>query len=360
MPFYSLLLLLALSILLYIGVAFLIHFNARKKPSSPYQLKRSSNNPLLSPVGHSPWESCATFNPAAYKDDDGIVHLMYRAIGDDGQSRIGYASSTDGHSFVRPLLFPVFTMSSPRGPACRAYDPVQYPSGGSWGGCEDPRLVKIDDRLYLTFNAFDGWDYIRIGLTSIAEKDFLAQKWKWDDPILISPVGEMHKSWMLFPQKFHDKYAILHSITPHVQIDYVDDLDALGYGREKIKSTFSARERKDKWDSFLRGPGAPPIKTDKGWLVLYHAVQKHEPDRYKVGALLLDLDDPRRVIARSQGPILSPDEWYENDGKPGIVYVCGAVIKDDSLYVYYGAGDTHVCVAETKLAELFNWLDWEK
>ncbi len=154
-------------------------------------LKRVMKNPVLSPDSSGPeWSALGTFNPAAFHDGD-RTHIVYRAIGLDGVSRLGYASSPDGLHFDAQESYPVFSMQNPRqysganaGSAMQRYDPVMYPSGGSWGGCEDPRMVNIDGRIYITFSAFDGWDFIRIGLISIRLEDLKAKKWKWTKPLL--------------------------------------------------------------------------------------------------------------------------------------------------------------------------------
>ena len=85
-------------------------------------------------------------------------------------------------------------------------------------------------------------------------------------------------------------------------------------------------------------------------------MDKNEPNRYKVGVMLLDLKDPQKVKYRSAHPILEPEEWYENDGKPGIVYANGAVVKDGILFVYYGSGDKYIGVASIKLDIAFKFL----
>jgi predicted GH43/DUF377 family glycosyl hydrolase len=237
-----------------------------------------------------------------------------------------------------------------------------YPSGGSWGGVEDPRITKIGDTIYMTFNAFDGWDFIRIGLTMISEKDFLKKRWSsWSKPILLSPPGEVHKNWMIFPEKINGKFAIIHSISPKVEVEYRDTLQSIGGRDPFIKSPVGVRTAGSAgWDSRIRGAGPPPLKTDRGWLVLYHANQKEESHKYKLGALLLDIEDPTKVLAKAILPILEPDLWYENDSKPGIVYACGAIIREDyggnSLYVYYGGGDKYVCVAHTHLETMLDWM----
>lgn len=341
-----------------LGVLFLrLRERFLKSREKPFVLKRFHENPVMSPQSHNEWEACGVFNPAAYKDDDHNVHLLYRAIGTDGVSRLGYSKSTNGINFEERGDYPVFFLENIRGLSDERYryDPALYPSGGSWGGAEDPRLVRIEDTLYLTFNAFDGWDFIRIGVSSIAEKDFVAGKWNWKKPILISPEGEIHKNWVIFPEKIDGKFAILHSISPTVQVDYIEKLEDLAKGNKKIDSKFKRHER-DSWDTWLRGAGCPPIKTEKGWLVLYHAIEKHESEKYKVGVMLLDINNPTKVIARSPGPLLSPECWYENDGKPGIVYVCGAVVRKEMLLVYYGGGDMHTCVAQAPLKDVLNWL----
>jgi len=105
-----------------------------------------------------------------------------------------------------------------------------------------------------------------------------------------------------------------------------------------------------------RSAAAPPLKTSDGWLLFYHAMDKEDPGRYKVGALLLDLKDPTKVLYRSEYPLLQPDEWYENDWKPGIIYASGAVIKDGTLFIYYGGGDKHIAVASVNLKEFIHKL----
>jgi len=311
-------------------------------------VSRSEKNPAICPIFSNDWEAEGTFNPAAILID-GRAHVLYRAVGRDGISRIGYASSKDGINFDERLSFPIFSMPRKNsqclpGKVCR-YDPVIYPSGGSWGGCEDPRMVLIENKVHVTFNAFDGWDFIRIGVITLDKEDFLKKKWNWSYPLFLSPEGEVHKNWVLFPEKINGKFAILHSITPELQIDYVDKLEDLADGSSRIKSHFAQKMGKKTWDTWVRGAGAPPIKTDAGWLVFYHGVERDEPSRYKVGVMLLDLKDPNKIIAYSRVPILAPDMHYENDWKPGVVYVCGAIIKDGELFIYYGGGDKYTCVA---------------
>jgi beta-1,2-mannobiose phosphorylase / 1,2-beta-oligomannan phosphorylase len=274
----------------------------------------------------------------------------------DGVSRLGYASSPDGVVFDKRFPYPIYVAQKPRnlpGHAKR-YSPVMYPSGGSWGGCEDPRMVVIEGRVYVTFNMFDGWDYIRVASISIAEEDFLGEQfWKWDGPHILSKPGERHKNWVLFPEKINGRYAVLHSIAPTVEIAYRDSIEDTGTEEPFIESWTGSRAdlppREGVWDTYVRGAGAPPIRTAHGWLLFYHAIDGRDPGRYKLGAMLLDYANPTTILYRSASPVLAPDEAYENHGKPGIVYACGAVVRDGTLFVYYGGADKVVCVATAPL-----------
>ncbi|MBP9839620.1 MAG: hypothetical protein KBC44_01410 [Candidatus Pacebacteria bacterium] len=330
----------------------------KKVKQKEVKLERAWHNPIISPRAY-PWESKATFNPAAFLHDD-KVYIMYRAIGEDDMSVLGYAVSNDGKRInERPTHF-----------AYRRYMavsdfavPIFYDSGGGWaGGCEDPRLTLIGDTLYLLYTAFDGWGSVRIAMANIKLDDFKNKKWnKWSKPVLISPPGEIHKNWVLFPEKIKGKYAILHSITPDVLVDYVDDLDSFD-GNKFIKSNHGGGAfGEDSWDNWVRGVGPTPIKTSLGWLVLYHAMDKNDPNRYKLGALILDSKNPEKILYKSKAPILEPDLHYENEGhKWGVIYSCGAVVKDGELFVYYGGADKVTCVATIELKELLNDLKKNK
>jgi predicted GH43/DUF377 family glycosyl hydrolase len=316
-----------------------------KKPST---LTKYRENPIISPRRDSWWESRQTFNPGAIHLED-KVHLLYRAIGDDGISRLGYVVSKEGFKVEERLEYPVYQhpMTSP------AFAIYSYSSGGSFGGSEDPRIVKVDneDVLYMTYTACD--EGLRVGLTSIRIRDFLDRKWEWLLPRLISAPGELHKNWVIFPEKIKGKYAILHSLSPHISIAYLDSLDIKpGTYLTSYYNGGNGIGREDFWDSMVRGIGPTPIKTKLGWLLFYHAISIEEPYKYKIGAILVNLEDPRRVIRCSAASILEPDTVYENSGfKPGVVYLSGAVVKDDELLLYYGASDNYVCVASCGLED---------
>lgn len=328
----------------------------------PIDLKRCGENPILEPRQNVWWESEAVFNPAALYSG-GRVHLLYRALGTDGISRIGYASSKDGVHFDERLPHPVFQPDRSFGipNTNRIYGPLSYSqtayaSGGGWGGCEDPRMVKIDEHVHMTFVAFDGWGFVRVALASILHSNFLGKKWSWKNPALLSPPGEIHKNWVLFPEKIRGKFAILHSITPKILIDYVDDLERFD-GTKFIYGSTRAGGRPGEWDDIVRGAGAPPIKTPFGWLLFYHGMNSKEPHiGYKVGVMLLDLDDPTNILYRSSYPILIPEEWYEHDWKPNVIMATGAVVVGDDLLVYYGGGDKRIAAARANLREFIRQL----
>lgn len=315
-------------------------------------LERHEANPILEPTENE-WESKAAFNPAAaYKD--GKVHLVYRAIGEKDVSMLGYATSRDGVTIDERLEKPIFSIEDHLKPTLspeERKEPLSYDSGGGWsGGCEDPRLIFIDDKVYLLYTAFDGWNSIRIAFTSMSFDDFINRRWNWSDRILISPPGRIEKNWVLFPEKINGKFAILHGISPKVHISYVKNLEDLRDDPVLQKATFKKVSRKGVWDSWVRGAGPPPIKTKYGWLLLYHAMDASDPDRYKLGAMILDEHDPEKILYRSSKPILEPDEIYENRGyKAGVVYSCGAVVIRNELFIYYGGADTVSCVAVANL-----------
>lgn len=339
--------------LLVLALIFFFALYLRGRARAPLALARVAQNPILEPIAEHAWESEGVFNPAAIYEG-GRVHLLYRALGSDGISRIGYASSKDGIHFDERLPYPIYSPTrdfgvpaKPKGPL--SYDTVVYPSGGGWGGSEDPRTVRIDDHVYMSFVAFDGWGFVRMALTSILHRNLLEKNWDWKKPAFLSPPGEIQKNWLLFPKKINGKYAILHSISPQVRIAYVNDLDEFD-GTKFIEGSYRSGGRPEHWDKSVRGAGAPPIETPEGWLLFYHAMDPGDPSvGYKVGALLLDKDDPSVVRYRSKAPVLEPTQWYENDWKPGVVYVSGAVVVGSDLLVYYGGGDKRIAVAKVNL-----------
>ena len=315
------------------------------------KLEKYEKNPVIVPNPKLHWESQGTFNPAALLID-GVVHLLYRAQGDDGFSYMGYACSRDGYKFegrrARPAYIPRDIFEGGKGIKNHVKG-NRSSSGGGWGGCEDPRLTMIGETIYMTYIAYDGWRPQRIALTSISKEDFLKKRWsEWSWPILISPPGVVDKNACLLPEKIGGKYVFFHRVFPDILIDYVDDLDF--EDGKFLKGEFKIPPRPSMWDSRKLGVGATPIKTRLGWLVIYQAVDDRQDSQYKMGAMILDTNNPTKVLYRTPLPILVPNAHYENHGfKAGVAYPCGAVVKDSTLFVYYGGADSYVCVATANL-----------
>ncbi len=320
-------------------------------PTSAAELVvRSGENPILKPTELS-WESKAVFNPAAI-DIGGKVRILYRAMSNDNTSTVGYAESTDGLHITKRLPEPIYV---PREP----FEMKRVPGGNS--GCEDPRIVKIGERLYMTYTAYDGIDMPAIAVTGISVKDFIAQKWNWDKPYLISPTQVDDKDSCLLPEKVKTasginggmKYLVFHRVGTNICADYFNSLD---FKNEKINKCIEIlRPRPGMWDERKIGISAPPIKTKKGWLLIYHGIS--ERNIYRVGAALLDLKDPTEVIARTTDALLSPEMDYELRGQVGnVVFPCGAVIRKDTLFMYYGGADSVTGVATLSVSKLLSVL----
>ena len=360
-----------LLVLIFLGFAALLVYwflaviwRPRHKAPGTLSLQKHRGNPILRPEPTHWWESEAVFNPAAFVHN-GSVHMLYRAIGHDGASRIGYAKSHDGVHFTRsdaPAYDPSAEIleRAKKGRLKKlsyetlSYSPASYGSGGGWGGSEDPRAVVIDEEVYMTFTSFEGWNNVRMMMAALDLQDLDAGIFNWHKGIYLSSPGQVQKNWVLFPEKVTGKYALLHNIYPNIEIAYFDP-EHIG-DSAYITSHFERHTRKGHWDTWVRGAGTPPLKTSEGWLLLYHATDEKEPQKYKVGAMLLDLNDPTRILYRSENPILEPNEWYENDWKPGVVYASGAVIFNDDLIVYYGGGDKYIGAAKVNLKKFLHSL----
>lgn len=325
-------------------------------------LYRYENNPILAPIKEHAWESKAVFNAAAFYLAS-RVHIIYRAIGEHDISTLGYALSRDGVNIDERLNQPIYIPREPFEGASFSYageiEPINdYVSGGgACGGCEDPRVTRIGDIIYLTYVAYDGRNPPRVALSSIGTRDFLKKRWKWRKSVLISRPGIINKNACIFPEKIKSKYVIFHRVFPDILVDYVNDLDFDGKTRW-LEAKDSIRPRVSFWDSRKVGAGAPPIKTKRGWLFIYQAVDDLDPlYHYKIGAMLLDLENPTKVLARCKVPILEPRANYEFNGwKSGVVYPCGAVVIKDRFFVYYGAADKVTCVATADLNQFLERL----
>ncbi len=296
-------------------------------------LIRYDKNPILSPIEEHEWERKAAFNPTALLLDD-TVHIVYRGWSDDDISTMGYASSKDGFTIDERLPDPIYVP--------RANFETSKDTGGY--GCEDGRLTLIDNRVYVTYTAYDAKNVPQVGLSSIAVEDFVSKNWNnWTLPIVISPPGIDDKDAAILPEKINGKYMIYHRIDKRIWVDFVDNL---AFPHDTYIQGFPwLSPRPGKWDDLKIGIAGPPIWTDQGWIFMYHGISSRD-NAYRLGAILLDLDDPTKIISRIDDPILEPVEDYEQEGwVPHVVFPCGAVIKDKQLLVYYGGADKVVGVA---------------
>lgn len=314
-----------------------------EKDKRTITLARAKENPILLPDKTHAWEAKAVFNPAALYLD-GNVHLLYRAMAEDNTSVFGYARSEDGIHIDERLPDPVYV---PREP----FEQKGEPGGNS--GCEDPRLTKIGDTVYMCYTAFDGRTPPRVALTKISVGNFLKRAWEWDKPVLISPPDLDDKDALVFPKKVRGKYMIVHRIGEDIDFAFSDTLQF--DGATWLEEYRWITRRKGWWDSKKVGAAAPPIQTNRGWIMLYHGVS--DESVYRVGAVLLDLRNPTKVIGRTDHPIFEPETPYEKEGQvKNVVFPCGAALRGETLFVYYGGGDSVVGVASTPLRRLLNVL----
>ncbi len=311
----------------------------REKEKRNVRLVRAKTNPIIEPITGHGWERKSTFNPAALVLD-GKVHLLYRAMSEDNTSVFGHAVSADGIHIDERSAEPVYV---PREP----FETKLVPHANS--GCEDPRLTRIGDTVYLTYTAFDGKNPPRVALTSLRTADFVARVWKWAKPVLLSPPDFDDKDAFVFPEQVDGKYLIVHRRGDDIDLSFNRSLAFTG--NAWLEEYRWIAPRRGWWDAVKVGAAAPPVKTKAGWVLLYHGISE---DRvYRVGAVLLDLKNPVEVIGRTDHPILEPELPYEVRGDvPNVVFPCGTVLLGDTLFVYYGAADRVSCVATIPLTKL--------
>ncbi|WP_058302782.1 glycoside hydrolase family 130 protein [Gorillibacterium timonense] len=263
-----------------------------------------------------------------------------RFVAENGQmvmltsmSHLRVARSKDGYHFTvedTPALFPQTALEA-------------------WG-IEDPRVTQIGDKYYITYSAAS----VRgVGVGLAETSDFRTFK---RHGIMMAPEN---KDVMLFPEKIGDNYFALTRPVPHSfgapEMWIAESPDLKHWGNHR----FLMGLRQQSWDGGRMGGGAVPIRTDRGWLALYHGADtKH---RYCMGAVLLDLDDPGKVVARSTRPFMEPEADYEVNGFfGGVVFSCGALLIGDTIRMYYGAADEVMAVADIPLAEIFDTLSYEE
>lgn len=300
--------------------------------------ERHPNNPILS-VRDWPYDVNSVFNAAA-TEVEGKILLLVRVEDFRGISHFTVARSNDGVSNWKidsePTMRP---------------DPAKYPEE-LWG-IEDPRITRLEElqQWAITYTAFSkGGPLVSLATT----KDF--RSFERLGPVM--PPED--KDAALFPKPFGKKWAILHrpvarspNIATNIWLSFSPDLRHWGCHQEVI----CAREG-SWWDANKIGLSAPPIETSEGWLVLYHGVRVTPSGSiYRLGLVLLDLEDPTRVIRRTDEWIFGPKATYEREGDADdVVFPCGWIVKDDTINMYYGAADSCIALATAKLSELVTFI----
>ncbi len=327
-------------------------------------LERSVQNPIITAADlNYNWCSIKVYNPSVIKNSNGY-QMLFRAVGKDWVSRIGIARSSDGVNFEvhpEPALVPIHNWER--------------------AGCEDPRVTKIDETYWLTYTAFDGIT-ARAGITSSLDLE------TWDDQrVILFPqwhhtvkencTPDWSKGAAMISQPIDGRYYMLFGdshIWPATSTNLMD---------WEPSTTPIISRRPGLFDASYVETGPPPILTDRGWLVIYHGVDQLGPQMtYRIGAALLEPNDPTKVVWRSKQPILEPTESYETVGfvdvikggfetlkkmtledlhqlsmqqkLPKAVFCCGAVKEESgSIRLYYGAGDTVICTATIDLDTIF-------
>jgi predicted GH43/DUF377 family glycosyl hydrolase len=333
-------------------------------------ITRCAENPIVWP-GKWDWRMSNAYNPGALYDE-GRFWLYERTAGSLRPHRcsIGLLESEDGvrfrHVSDQPVLSP---------------EMLGYPHGS----VQDPRVVRIEDTYYMTF-AFRryAWNIFPTGLGvpdagqgSFPGFDPAADKNQTRSGIAVSqdrlhweflgwatPEDIDDRDVILFPEKIGGRFALLRRPIgfvdtdtghgeehPSIRISFSDDLKQWTEPEIVIRPHY-------RWEDNRIGGSAPPLRTQRGWLTLYHGVQTVDPAArrvvYRLGAMLLDLQDPRRVIARAPEWIMEPEAYYEKFGLfiPNVIFPTGAVVKDGLLRIYYGCCDTAIGLATVPLDEL--------
>jgi len=326
------------------------------------QIKRHPKNPIVVPGIHH-YRRAAVFNPGVILHN-GEFFMYERAVGSlrPFQSSIGLLKSSDGIHFEVACDKPVFTGEM---------------AGFPQGSPQDARVVNIDGIFYMTYaiqpfnmdcmpngigvptySAPDtGWSDHNLGFGMTRSGIAVSQDGVEFKHLCFTTPSELDdRNNVLFPEKINGKFALLRrpkdfgSKRPGIWISFSDDLFTW------TEPDFVAASEETAWEGRKIGAAAPPIKTEKGWLLLYHGVDEHSV--YRVGAMLLDLNDPRKVLARTKKPILEPTYYYERFGLviPNVVFPTANVLCNGEIYIYYGCCDTCIALATVPLDEMLEHL----
>jgi predicted GH43/DUF377 family glycosyl hydrolase len=299
--------------------------------SQNHIVTRYQNNPILTRED-VPYPVATVHNAGIIKHE-GCYIMLFRSHKLNGRSIIGRADSYDGFSFtVSPTPFLTPATKSPF---------MEYEEFG----VEDLRISPVEGEYLLTYSAYSRHG-VRIALARTSDFENVER-------IALITQTDL-RNVVIFPEKFDSRYVLLnrpHSeISPwSIWISYSPDLIHWGDSRVIMKPVSYH------WDEMKIGPGAPPFKTVKGWLHIYHGVFKTMAGAvYRLGAALHDLNDPSKIIGVSDSWILQPEDPWEITGYvPNVVFSCGVVPEEDgTVKIYWGGADTVMCVGTAVIDDL--------
>jgi beta-1,2-mannosidase len=291
---------------------------------------RLTDAPVISPAGDG-WQWAGTFNPAVIEANGKIV-MLYRAQDNQGTSRLGYADSADGVHFKRrdePVLNPT-----------QSYEKN--------GGVEDPRLVQFGDTYYLTYTGYNKTD---AQLCLAISKDLI--HWERKGVIIPANKGNWNVKWTksgaIVPEKIDGKYWMYFLGTSPDN----KDQGGLAYSQDLMHWTEATKTpvlpvRPGQFDSRVAEPGPAPILTPNGIVLVYNGAD--DKLVYRTGVAIFDRKNPRKLLWRTDRPILQPEKDWEKVGQvPNVVFVEGVVKRGERYLFYYGAADKYIGVAEAPI-----------
>ena len=303
---------------------------ARRPTDGKWPLvQRYGGNPLLT-ADDMPWAASCVFNSGTVRMADRTVMLV-NAWDREWAPRFLVATSPDGIRFT--------VQREAEGFQIEAYPYVRHE------GVFDTRITPLEGTFYVTYNVAS---HLGGRIMLVRTDDFRA----FEQMGFIA--GPDHRNCALFPERVGGDYVRLE----RPNVDDAGDIyisfspDLIHWGRTELL----LERNKRYWASAKVGPGAPPIRTAEGWLVLYHGARLGMNGlTYHAGCMLLDLEDPRRIRGKLNAPILSPETIYERTGiTPNVTFPVAGLLQDDgdTLFVYYGAADTSMCLGMISLKEL--------
>lgn len=287
-----------------------------------------------------PYPINSVFNPGAARLQNGEVLLLCRCEDFRGFSHFAVATSKDGLTNWKISEKPSMTPF-----------PEQFKE--EFWGIEDPRITYVP-QLEQYAIAYTSFSESGPGVSLAFTKDFV----NFRRHGLVKPPED--KDAALFPRRFKDGFALIHRpvTAEHADMWISFSPDLKNWGRPQL--VLKAR-RGAWWDANKIGLSPPPIETPEGWLILYHGVRKHASGSlYRMGAALLDLDNPTKVLRRGQEWIFGPEMMSERVGDvPNVVFPTGYVINEDvgTIQLYYGCADTSIGVATGNISEILAWLN---